>query len=717
MNLFAQVVLPVPLRKSFSYRVPERYQKKIKKGSRVLVPFRKNLLTGYVIELSKEIPFKNIELKEIKELLDREPVFNSSFLRFTKKLGDYYFSSWGEILRISLPPSYTIKTRTKIYISEKGKEYLNQDSCRGAEREVLCFLTQRPYTESYLRRKLSSDRFSPLISSLEQKGLVKKRRELRRPPKRQVPLSRPQPSQLEMDYSLDNESRRTAEKIRNSIGINKFSSFLLLAPEKKKNAVYLYLIKEARAAGFKVLFLVPEIEFTERILKDFERKLGEKTAFLHSRLSEKQRELTWKRIKSGEADVVVGPRSVLLSPVEKIGLIILDQEHDDSYYQRESPVYDARVGARLRAEEEKAVLVYGSETPSVELLYQARRNENLFCLNHNQKTTFKKEIIDTREQPGILSQAMKKGIEQRVEKREPVLLFFNRHGYASSLFCSKCDFTPKCKNCEVLLTYYKKENMLACRYCHYSAGSFFKCPECGSRLVPGGGYGIEVLEEELKKSFPKSTIKSFHRFAVKRRQEEERIVEDYKEGRIDILLGTQMLTHQPGLPLSGFVGIFYPESLLRIADFRGSYITFRYIRKAMNFVKDHQKSEFLVQTYLPQSYSIIDAVNEDPFAFYEHELRNRRLLGYPPFAFLAELFFYGRDLRPIAKKSRKLLDIVKRGKEPIEVLGPSFPHYKKLRGRNRVQVIIKAEKKDPLDRVLERIFKEIRARKSVFIYE
>ncbi len=716
MSLFADVVLPVPLRKSFLYAVPEEYEKKIKKGARVLVPFRKNLLTGYVIAVTGNAPLKDIELKEIKELLDADPVFSASFLSFTRGLSDYYYSSWGELLQISLPPSYAIRTKVVLAVCEKGKKYLKKDTCRGLEREVLQSLMKRPYTETYLRRKFKAGGLPSLISRMEEKGLIKRHRELRKPLEREWSVKRSSPAQLEMDYSLDSTLRGTAERIKKDIGKGAFSSFLIAAAKRKREPIYMYLIKQAIVSGLKTLFLVPEIEFTDRILYEFEKKLGENAAFLHSRLSEKQRELTWKRIKSGETKVVVGPRSVLLSPVENVGLIIVDEEQDDSYYQKESPAYDARVGARLRAEQEKAVLVYGSESPSVGLLYKSKKNDRFFDLSSNRKSRFKRDIIDSRKHAGILSHPMKEGIQKRVKKKEPVLLFFNKQGYASSLVCSRCDYTPKCKNCEALLTYYKKEEKLICRYCHYSEGALMKCPECGARMVPGGGFGMEVLEEELKKNFPESRIESIYKFAVKKGQEEE-IVKDYKKGKIDILLGTQMLSHMPTLPPSCFVGIFYPESILRLADFRAGYKTFRYIREIMTFVKNDRDSEFLVQTYLPNSYHINHAVSENMLSFYEHELRNRRFMGYPPFSFLAELLFFGRDLRSIARKSRRLLDVLKRSKNHIEILGPSFAPVRKLRGRSRVQVIIKSKERSALDRALEKIVKEIRTKKSIFIYE
>jgi len=716
MSLFAEVVLPVPLRKSFLYVVPEKYGKEIKKGVRVLVPFRKNLLTGYVIAVTERAPLENIALKEIKELLDADPIFSASFLSFTRRLSDHYYSSWGEVLQISLPPSYTIKTRVVLAVCEKGKEYLKKETCRGLEREVLKSLIKRPYTENYLRRKLKANGLSSLISRMEEKGLLKRQRELRRPLEREWSVKRSSPAQLEMDYSLDSTLGETADRIKKALGKGAFCSFLIAAAKEKREPIYMALIKEAIASGLKTLFLVPEIEFADRILNEFKKKLGENAAFLHSRLSEKQRELTWKGIRNGETKVVAGPRSVLLSPIENVGLIIVDEEEDDSYYQRENPVYDARVGARLRAEQEKAVLVYGSESPSVGLLYQLKKNDRFFDLNRNRKSRFMRDIIDSRKHAGILSRPMKEGIKKRIKKKEPVLLFFNRQGYASSLVCSRCDYTPKCRHCEALLTYYKKGQKLICRYCHYSEDAIMKCPECGARMVPGGGFGMEVLEEELKKNFPENRIESIYKSAVKKAQE-GKIVKDYKERKIDILLGTQMLSHMPELPPSCFVGIFYPESILRLADFKAGYKTFRYIRETMAFVKNDRDSEFLVQTYLPNSYPINHAVSEKIPSFYEHELKNRRLMGYPPFSFLAEVLFYGRNLRSIARKSRTLLDVLKRSKNHIEILGPSFAPIRKLRGSSRVQVIIKSKERSTLDRALEKISKEIRTKKSIFIYE
>ena len=717
MTLFAEVVLPVPIRKSFFYIIPEKHKKKIQKGMRVLVPFRKNLLTGYVTSLRKQVPDPKIEFKEIKEVLDKEPLFSSSFLSFTKQLSDQYFSSWGEILQISLPPSFSIKTRVVVSISEKGRQHLNHKSCGGLERKILEFLSQRHYTESYLRRKFKASRFSSVYSRMKQKGWIEMERELKRAPQRKAAVAQSPPAQLEIDYSLDSKMKKSADKIEGTIGKNKFASFLILASTKKREAVYLYLIKKAMASGLRTIYMVPEIGLTPRILNEFKKKLGENAAFLHSRLSEKQRELTWKRIQKGDADVVIGPRSVLLSPLKQVGLMILDEEHEDSYYQRENPSYDARIGAQLRAKEEKAVLVCGSENPTVELLYKSKKKKNLLDLHTSQKARFKRIIIDSRKQPGILSQQIKDEIQKRVDDKERVILFFNRHGYASSLVCSQCDYTPKCQNCDVLLTYHKKEKKLVCRYCRYSTDLFLECPECGSKMVLGRGFGIEVLEEELVKSFPKSRIKSLHKFVVKTRKQEEKIIKDYQKGEIDILLGTQMLAHQPELPESSLVGVFYPENLMRLSDFNAGYKTFKYVREKTKLVKNSKDSLFFIQTYLPNSTPIRSAVFEDLSSFYEHELRARKMMGYPPFSFLAEMIFFGKELRPVAKKTRKILNMVKKEKNHIEILGPSLAPIKRLRGKNRVQVIIKSRERSSLDRVLKKIIKGIKARKSLFIYE
>jgi primosomal protein N' (replication factor Y) len=493
-----------------------------------------------------------------------------------------------------------------------------------------------------------------------------------------------------------------------------FSPFFLYGPPEKREAVYSRLIKEILASGSRVLFLVPEIALTQTLMERFEKRLGEKVALLHSQLSDRKRELEWRKIKEGEVDVVVGPRSALFSPLDHLGLIIVDEEDDDSYYQLEAPSYDARKGAWLRAKHEGAALVYGSALPSVEAFYRARKGKYLYCLDSEARKT-KVEIVDDRLERGLISSKLKERISGRLKKEEQILVFFNRRGYASYLFCSRCNYISRCIHCDIALTYHKREGRLVCRYCNYSLAKMNSCPDCGSRMIRERGTGIEAVEEELKTVFPQGRIALFAADLNKR--EQGRILQNFWSGKIDILVGTQLLAHQVELPPVSLVAILFPETILTLSDYRASQKTFQTLSRMMKFLKSDNKAEVIIQTALPHHFSICQAALADYISFYREELRLRRLMNYPPFSRMAEILFQGENLRSVARKSREFSTKVKSFEGDVEILGPALASVSKVRGINRVQVILKARRKEELDKVLRELLKTIKLRKSVWVYE
>ncbi|MGB2763981.1 MAG: primosomal protein N' [Candidatus Aminicenantaceae bacterium] len=714
MTLYADVVLPLPLDQSFSYIVPESAQKNVKIGSRVLVPLGQRLLTGFIVNLSKRKLSQVLKLKEIAEVLDESPVFSLSFLSFARKLSSYYYSSWGELLQASLPPSFILKSQKRVSLSTKGKTLLRGDELSGEEKELLGYLKKREYTALYLKRKLKVKNLSLLLSRLEKKGLIHIQEDIEKIRQKTAPKTPVGETQLEMDFSLDARSLEVAGQITRKIGDQVFLPFYLFGPSEKRESVYFYLIKRILADGRKVLYLVPEITLTQSLTEKFEKRLGEKVALLHSRLSEKKRELEWRKIKNGEVDVVVGPRSALFSPLENLGLIIVDEEQDESYYQRENPCYDARKGARFRAKQEEAVLVYGSARPSVSAFFWAKKRGNLLSLESEPRRRNVK-IVDDRKEKGVISRKLEEKIAARLNKREPVILFLNRRGYASSLFCSRCNTIPRCSRCDIALSYHKKEEKLVCHYCGYSLPKMDNCPECGSRMIRERGIGIEALEEKLKTLFPQSCVTSFATDLT--RLEQERVLHNFRRGKIDILVGTQLLAHQVDIPPVFLVGILFPETILTLSDYRAGQKTFLTLSQMMKFLKDDERAEVLIQTTLPQHFTIRQAAFEDYISFYKQELRLRRLMNYPPFSHIVEVLFQGENLRSVARKSREFSEQVKNEAGDIEILGPALASVSRVRGVSRVQVVLKAKRKKTIDDVLVKVLKTVKLRKSILVYD
>ena len=716
MTLYAEVILPLPLDRSFTYIVPPTGQKRAKEGSRVLVPFRQRILTGFIVKLRKRRQAKDLKLKEIHEVLDKTPVFSADFLAFTRKLTDFHFSSWGEILQSSLPPSFYHKTETKVYLTDEGRKALKGKEISSDEREVLGLLQKSAYSPLFLRRKTKIKNLSALLSRLEKKDLILIQRRIKKGKVREEKSPLRQPTQLEMDFSLDNKSLQVADAILQRSRKKGFSPFLLQEALEKREAVYFYLIKKTFEKKKKVLFLVPEISLTKTLVEKFEKRLGEKVACLHSRLSDKRRAMEWRRIKKGDVELVLGPRSALLSPLSDIGLIVVDEEQDESYYQQESPAYDARKGAWFRAQQERCPLLFGSAYPSVGSYYRAKKKGYLLTMGNGTKKR-KVEIVDERAEQKIITQKLKEKIGERLKKREPILVFINRRGYAFFLFCARCNYIPHCMHCDISLTYHKKDEKLVCHYCNYSIPKITHCPECGAKIIRKRGVGIEVVEEELKRAFPQSKVVCFNTDVIKTKREQEKILSRFAKGKIDILVGTQLLAHQWNLSLVSLVTIFYPETTLTLSDFKAGQKTFQNLVQMMRFVRTDDAGEVIIQTWFPDQFGIRYAVSDDYVSFFKQEIKFRRLMNYPPFSHMAEVLFQGENLRYLAQKSRQFSQQIRKFDADIEVLGPALAPVAKVRGRNRIQLVLKAKKGRYLAQALRESLRMVKFRPSVLMWD
>lgn len=715
MTLFAEVVLSLPLNQNFFYIVPDSLKERVRMGSRVLVPFKDRKLTGIVIRLTRRSVPENLVLKEINTILEETPLISQKFLSFTKRLSACYYSSWGELLHASLPSSLVPKTQIKVSITEKGQKALDESSLSGRERDVLSVLHKRPYSGVYLKRRLKISGLSAVLAKLESKGFVLVSQTVKTEQIRRKKTAMGSPTQLEMDFSLDKESFQAANRITNQWNGKAFVSYLLFGSTEQREAVYFYLIKKALALKKRVLYLVPEIAATPRLVETFQKRFGEDVALLHSRMSVRNKEDEWLRIHQGQADVVVGPRSAVLSPVENLGLVIVDEEQDESYYQRESPSYDARRGAYFRARQDRAVLVYGSSAPTVEAFHEFRKRNRLLHIQDGSKK-YTAEIVEHRMEQGILSRRLVSKISDTLRANKPVMIFHYRRGYASYIACSKCSFTPRCQSCDIPLTFHKREERLVCHYCGYSRGRTQNCPECGHRIVRIRGVGIEAVEEELKRMFPQSRVVGFDSDVAKGEKDQERIIELLRKGKIDILLGTQLLAHQQDIPKVPLILILFPETILRLPDYRASQKTFQTIIQAIKHLNVDNGPELYVQTACPDHFSIQTAARQDFIAFYMQEIDCRRLMSYPPFSHMVEVLFQGENLRSLAKKSRDFSSVLKEHSMDVEILGPSLAAVPRLRGRSRVQVILKSTERKDLDEALRKALDKVRANKKIHVY-
>ncbi|OGD18161.1 MAG: primosomal protein N' [Candidatus Aminicenantes bacterium RBG_16_63_16] len=714
MIRYAEIALPLPLDKTFTYSVPPEFKDRIRPGMRALVPFAGRTLTGIVVGIKKRRPGGGLKLKAVTALPDESPTFPPALLAFTRELGREYLFPWGEVLQAAVPPSLVPQSRACYSITEKGRAALENSLLADEEREVAACLAVRPHTVRFLARRCRAAGLASVLERMRRQELIVSKQELRQVKRRAGSDSARRARQLELDFSLDENTHEAASLVGRAMASGGFSRFLLFGPEDRRRSVYFELIRRALAAGGRVLFIIPEISLTPALIEAVDKWLGEAAAVIHGGLPEARREREWRRIREGRAQVVVGSRLALFAPADNLKLIICDEEQDESYFQQEGLFYDVRDAARLRAAGEGAVLVFGSSAPLVETYYRARKAGYLVDLG-GEPGRSGAAILAHDPGRGLISSGLAQAIAARLGRREPVILFFNRRGYASSLICPACGFLPRCSRCSLPLSYHRREGKFVCHYCRFSMPAYAVCPKCRGRLVVRKAVGVEAAAEELRKRFPGRRVEIFATDEAGRKEERERLKLDFEAGRVDVLVGTQFLAHQAGFPRASLVGILHPEFGLRLADFRSAQRTFLAVLRDLRFLSAARGAEAIVQTSAPDHFSIREAVRGDYRAFYEQEITFRRLMSYPPFSAMAEVNFMGAELRRVAAAARALSGRAGDAGSGVSLFGPSLAPAARVRGLHRVQLVLKAPRRERLYRFLREALKGVSVRKSVVI--
>jgi primosomal protein N' (replication factor Y) len=478
-----------------------------------------------------------------------------------------------------------------------------------------------------------------------------------------------------------------------------------------KTEVYLRAVHEALARGRSAIVLVPEIALTLWIGRIFRAWFGDRVAVLHSALPDAERSREWWRVRRGEARVVVGTRSAVFAPAENLGLIIVDEEHEASYKQEESPRYHGRDTAVFRAKLEGAVVLLGSATPSIETYEHARAGKYALLRLESRvanRSLARVETVDMREnfkqthRASAISAALRNGIADRLAANQQALILINRRGYSWFALCRACGSTVQCENCSIALTFHKSRQRLVCHYCGFSRNVVKTCPKCGSEHVYFVGEGAERLEESLRDIFPHARIARLDRDTVRTKREYQKVLGAFAEGKTDILVGTQMVAKGHDFQRVTLVGVVSADLRLGMPDFRAAERTFQLLTQVAGRAgRGDLPGEVLVETFYPEHYAIQDAVRQDFEGFFEKEVRFRRLMHYPPFAALATVLVRDRKVENAIRWSRQLADYFapfnadnKRGE--IRVLGPAAAPLAKLKGEHRFQFLLKSPRRAAL---------------------
>ncbi len=807
-----KVAVPLPVTGTFTYSVPEGLRDRAVTGTRVLVPFGRRKITGFVVgykeapddgagagadaagdalaagDAGKPAAAKPRELKDIIEVLDVEPVLSPSMIDLTRWIADYYLAPWGEVLRGALPPGINMESRRFVRLTDDGRDAL-KDGAPGVpakRRRLLEVAADRDkLTVAHAIREAGLPRANHGdVDALAREGLLEIFEEIRKPathagreqvvhlkcspaearahaeaigkkaPKQAdalrvladaeggiIPVSeltergvssatvtrlaekmlvereerdRPRLSTglegwgLADEGPLTTEQERALELVRGKMTAGEFGVVLLHGVTGSgKTRVYSEAVEAALDAGKGAIVLVPEISLTPQMVQRMRKDFGDRVAVIHSGLSLGERYDTWRAIKEGMFPVVVGPRSAVFAPVADLGVIVVDEEHEQTYKQSESPRYHARDVATMRAKLEGAVVVLGTATPSMETYLNARDGKyDLVELPEriDAGPLPEVEIVDMREVPtvdseGAFSAELRDAIGETLDGGKQVILFLNRRGFASFVQCMSCGHTERCPECNVSLTYHSVGQEMRCHYCGLTNKAPSKCPECEGLNLRFGAPGTQRVEKAVHELFPQATVARMDVDTTTRHGSHWRILKAFAEGKTDILLGTQMIAKGLDFPGVGLVGVVAADVALNLPDFRSGERTFQLLTQVAGRTgRGKERGKVLVQSYLPDHYTIELAKAQHFTPFFEREIEEREGLGlgYPPFTRLVGIVAKGKTESQVIQAAGRLAEFLDRGaagmEEPRpEVLGPAPAPLERIKGVYRWQVLVRGK--------------------------
>lgn len=489
-----------------------------------------------------------------------------------------------------------------------------------------------------------------------------------------------------------------------------------------KTEVYMQAMTQILESGKSVIVLVPEISLTPQTTSRFIGRFGERVALLHSRLSDGERYDQWHRIHKGDANIVIGPRSAIFAPVKQLGLLIIDEEHSDSYKSDTAPRYHAREVAQKRSELANCPIILGSATPSLESYYNSQ-NGTYKLLKMPSRVLDRKMpevyIVDMREElkkgnRTIFSERLRNSIGEKLEKREQTILFLNRRGHSSYVFCRTCGYVERCENCSISLTFHFETKRMVCHHCGHRRDTHSSCPDCDGVVIDyfgRRGFGTETVEQEVRKSYPTANIKRFDADSTARKNAHQHILDAFQRQEIDILIGTQMVAKGLDFPNVTLVGVVVADTALNLPDFRASEQTFSLLTQVAGRAgRADTAGEVIIQTYMPNHYSISSVKKHDYIDFYQQEIEARSVLQYPPFSHVASLLLRGEDEKMVIDAMHSVderLQILQSEDFPeVKILGPAPAPLSKIDGKYRWHFLLRCQNVDRISQLLQRLSEE-----------
>lgn len=710
--MFANIIVDIThekLDKIFQYRIPAHIEEALSVGMEVIVPFGKgNRQTkGYVVGFAETCDYDLSKVKEILDISKKGIAIEGKLVALAAWMKEQYGGTMIQSLKTVLPikkkENEKIKKNIRLLLTEEdGKKQLERYLSKNqkARARLLAALLDDPVLDYTLVNKKLNITLS-VVRALEEQGVLalEEERVFRNPvhdrdaEEKQITFTREQENAIETFWKDYERSCYGTYLIHGVTGSG-------------KTEVYMEIIRRVAEQGRQAIVLIPEIALTFQTVMRFYRNFGDRVSIMHSRLSAGERYDQMMRAKNGEIDVMIGPRSALFTPFPNLGLIVIDEEHENTYKSEQVPRYHARETAIARAKMEQASVILGSATPSLEAMYRAKHGE--YTLLELKQRSMQQEmadvyVVDLREElrsgnRSILSGLLQGMIADRLEKKEQTMLFLNRRGYAGFVSCRECGYVVKCPHCDVSLSSHRNGKMV-CHYCGYEEPKVLACPECGSRHIGEFRAGTQQIEEIVKRQFPQARVLRMDMDTTREKDGHEKILSAFANGEADILIGTQMIVKGHDFPDVTLVGILAADMSLYTNDYRAGERTFQLLTQAAGRAgRGKKKGEAVIQTYSPEHYAIETAAAQDYEAFYQEEIQYRELMGYPPVENLLAVLVACEDEAHLEKGCKYLKEYAKRvaGNHPIDIIGPANPGIGKINDVYRKVLYLKTESYDTL---------------------
>lgn len=717
--MYAYCVVEYPIKtldKAFTYKIPSSLCDKLKIGMKVLVPFNNRLVHAIVLNITSEY-HEEYELKEVAKIEDEFLILNKELLELGKYLKENTLCNLITAYQTMLPSALKIKNQNRDYNKYENYVSLNKDatiiyeyinSHRGKKVDILNKLLQE--------KEINKKEFDyASIRELEKLELIQITK------KKVYRINKTKENCLEK--VLNPEQENVFLQIKNSL--NKFETFLLYGVTGSgKTLVYIHLIEEVIKQGKTAILLVPEISLTEQVIRIFYDYFGAFVAILHSGLSVGEKYDEYVKIMNGEVKIVIGTRSAIFAPLENIGIIIIDEEHSETYKQDNSPRYHARDIASKRCEYHNCPLILGSATPALESMARARKGVyTLLTLrkraNHHNlpKCLIVDMALELKKRNFIISEELDQSIRAALDKEEQILLLLNRRGFSTVITCSNCGYTYQCPHCEISLTYHKSSNHLRCHYCGYTKIKDDICPACHEKSLNYMGLGTEKLENLIQEKYPDAKVIRMDADTTTQKQAHDKIIQAFRNKEYNILIGTQMISKGLDFPDCTLVGIINADTTLNIPDFRSSERTFALISQAAGRAGRGQKEgKVVIQTFNPDNLTIKAIQNHDYDTFYTEEMKVRKVLKYPPYYYLVNVKICSKDYKEASVHATKISNYLKKHIDKTSIiLGPSTALNFKLKNIYRFNLTIKYRKDENLKKALKELDEIYATNKNVYL--